>query len=220
MKTGMEYRNHLRGFVAPRAVAKKIGNIGVEEVIDRLDASCLGADELKDQFVSIFGALVTPTIRDIVNKNKSKLRGDDHRYDEDVFYASIKRMTHDPIPSGVHDAMGATLSIPRVPRAQALSIALSPQSRASVRLYGRTSEERPMQLPILTPSGPKLTDRRLAYDLSTDAIVTTVGPSGEGCPLAKARGELMENFYALVAEVTIREVELTPGEKYFPVSVE
>ena len=206
-------------FVTSRVFAKRLGNVASEHVIQTLDQGDLSPWGLAKQLKRYGYRVLDDSVSAVLDTaHPNVMRG----FDEDL--ESIFGDTSDHlsafVSAGVEDAMSAAMSIPRMDQGDALSIALSDASCEAVRRYAMHEGDDTLDLPTVEElaSGNYRGQENLRYDPQLGHLSTPFPGIEKGCPVAHGRGELIENFYSLIARVTITEVEYFPGSRLYPPS--
>lgn len=206
-------------YVVSRAVTKHYTTQDSSEVATQLDLDDLTPWELRLQLTDLAGSAAVSGVQAILDASRRDTgKRPESTLTENNAGQWIKRMSRF-LESGINDSMAAALSIPPMPRARALGIALSVGSRQSMRQLaagGNGSLQFPYSgRPRISYFGP---EHWLRYDEGAGHIVLFENVEGEGCPVARGRGKLIEKLYALIADVTITNVERPKGTKIYPTS--
>lgn len=208
-------------FIASRVAAKTILSFRPEEISAALKQDQLTPVALALQLGSLSLRTASAGVSRLLEANPFDIKERPSRVTplERVLVGGIEGF----VRHSAGDLVSATLSIPRMPQEDALQITRDPRSQQGVRHFALSPKKHILEIPGDTtygPVGPELSDYAdplLCYYPILGHITTGLDPVGDsGCPVAKAKGRLIEDLFLLMSEVTIRKVEWPAGVKYYP----
>ncbi len=207
--------------VISRNFALCIGQLDPQEIITELDPDQLTPWGLRGQLRNLAKPILDSCIDTALATDKHKdSQPDEKQLSSDQWHSSTTWQLHlrQFANSSIGDSMAAALSIPPMRRLRAMDIALSEQSKKAVRDFAAKERSPELPLPYRSNGERIMPHNSLRYDGSVGHIRSELPADENGCPVARGRGQLIQNLYEVIAEVTIQTVEWPAGPKVYPSS--